>query len=58
MNWKGFRRKRFVILDVLSKYLHRGTEGNQEKPQSVRVAGVLAEIRTEHVPNKRLEIYL
>jgi hypothetical protein len=43
------------FIEILSLNLSEGTEENHEKP--VRIAGVPAEIRTDHIPNKRLERY-
>jgi hypothetical protein len=54
MNWKGLERSGHHLIEVLFWHLPRGSGETQEKT-SVRIAGVLAEIRTEHLPNQNLD---
>jgi hypothetical protein len=44
------------LICALCRNLPGGTEGNHEKPQ-VRIADVLVEIRTDHLPNTGQERY-
>jgi hypothetical protein len=53
-NWKRFGRGR-GLTEVLSRHLSEGSEENHEK--SVRIAGVLTEIRSAYLRNKSLELY-
>jgi hypothetical protein len=53
MNCKGFVRKRSVLIEVLSRHSPGGTE--ETTKTSVRIAGLLAEIRTRYLPNRTQE---
>jgi hypothetical protein len=56
MNWKGFGRKRSCRSGrITSAFAWSGSERPQTT--SFRVACVLSEIRTEHLPNTSLERY-
>jgi hypothetical protein len=45
------------LIELLSQHLHGGTDENNEKT-SIKIAGVLAKIQTEHLLDTSLEHYL
>jgi hypothetical protein len=55
MNWKGFGGSSHGLIQVASQHLLRGLR--KYSRASVRIAGVQAEVQTEHLLNKNLEHY-
>jgi hypothetical protein len=57
MNWKGNGRKSsWPNFKVISQHVLEGTEENHEIV-TVRIVGVSAEIRTEHLPKTKEKRY-
>jgi hypothetical protein len=55
MNWKGFERERSWPNPRTNQEFACGTKEDNENP--VRIAGISAEIRTEHLLNRSVERY-
>jgi hypothetical protein len=57
MSWKGnLEGSGPGLIEALSRYLTGENEENHETFFSI--AGILAEIRTEHIPNTSVQLYL
>jgi hypothetical protein len=57
ISWKELKGNRHGLIQIISNYLHGGTEENHEPPSLIRVAGVLAKIQTKNLMNMSLNHY-